>query len=266
MPSYVVTGAARGIGLQFVKHFSADSANQVFAIVRNKSTATFLQELGKSNVTIIEADVTDPKALSAAAAEVAKATGNKLDYLINNAGSSTNPGFAIDTFPTPEALENDLLANIKANTISVAHSTNAFLPLLKNGSSKKVLTVSSGAGNVNVTLKTDVAAQVGYSVAKAAMNMVVAKFAAQYRDDGFVFLSICPGMVDTSATKTSPPTPGELEEYKMLGKSFSKIEGTPPPPLSTEEAVKGLMKVFDSWPIERSGMSVSRHGSEVWEV
>ncbi|KAK7063705.1 hypothetical protein R3P38DRAFT_2756566 [Favolaschia claudopus] len=96
MSSYVVTGASRGIGLEFVKQLSANDKNQVFAVVRNKSKATFLQDLSRKNVTIVEADVTDAKALGLAAAEVAKATGNKLDYLINNAGSSTNPGFTLD--------------------------------------------------------------------------------------------------------------------------------------------------------------------------
>ncbi|KAK7026195.1 hypothetical protein R3P38DRAFT_1027529 [Favolaschia claudopus] len=203
MPSYVVTGASRGIGLQFVKHLSADENNQVFAVVRNKSTATFLQELGRKNVTIVQADVTDPKALNAAAAEVAKATNNKLDYLINNAGSSNMPGHTISTFPTPEALENDLLENFKGNAISVVHSTNAFLPLLKNGSTKKVLTLSSALGHLGFTRESNAAGQVSYGIAKAALNMVIAKFAADLREEGVLFLAICPGMVDTSSTKAS---------------------------------------------------------------
>ncbi|KAJ7819904.1 hypothetical protein B0H14DRAFT_3876460 [Mycena olivaceomarginata] len=201
MPSYVITGASRGLA----QIRQAAKRRQVFAVVRNKTNATNLHALSKNNVTILEANVTDPKALKLAAVEVSKATGNKLDYLINNAGSSTNPGFTLDQFPSTEAVENDLLDNFKTNTISVVHSTNAFLPLLKNGSTKKAKP-----------------RQPSYSIAKAALNMVVAKYAAQFKSEGFFFLAMSPGIVDVSGTKESGPTAGALEEFKMLTKAVAK--------------------------------------------
>lgn len=36
-----------------------------------------------------------------------------------------------------------------------------------------------------------------YSVGKAAANMVVTKFGAEYARQGVLFMSICPGVVDT---------------------------------------------------------------------
>ncbi|KAK7063713.1 NAD(P)-binding protein [Favolaschia claudopus] len=253
MPSYVVTGASRGIGLQFVKHLSANDENQVFAIVRNKSTAKFLHELCESrgNVTILEADVTDAKALNLAAAEVAKATDNKLDYLINNAGSSTLPGFTIDQLSARQCKLN-----------SVVHSTNAFLPLLKNGSTKKVLTLSSGVGHLGFTLQSGMAGSVSYAIAKAALNMAVAKFAVQYKAEGFVFLSINPGSVDTSATQVAPWPAGGVKEIEMLMAGLSNIMPTIPPPISTEESVRMQLEVFYNWPIERSGEMVSHFGND----
>ncbi|KAK7063729.1 hypothetical protein R3P38DRAFT_2756588 [Favolaschia claudopus] len=245
-------------GLQFVKHLSANDENQVFAIVRNKSTANLLRELSRSNVTIVEADVTDATALNAAAAEVAKATNNKLDYLINNTGSNTMPGLTIDRLisPTPEAFEKDLQENLKNNAISVVHSTNAFLPLLKNGSTKKVLTLSSTVGHMGFTLQSDLTASVTYAMAKTAMN-IVAKFATIYRADGFIFLSICPGMVDTSPTQTAPPPAGMVAEFKLITESLSKTMSTIPPPISVEESVRMQLEVFNNWPLERSGEMVS---------
>ncbi|KAJ6486044.1 hypothetical protein C8R47DRAFT_979867 [Mycena vitilis] len=204
MSSYVVTGASRGIGLEYVKQLSANDKDIVFALVRNKTTATHLNKLGRNNLTILEADVTDPKALELAAAAVSRATGGKLDYLINNAAMPHLSGLTLDQFPSPEALETDLLVNFKNNTISVVHCTNAFLPLLKNGSAKKVITLSSGVADSGFTLSGESPGQVGYSISKAALNMVVAKYAAQYKADGFVFLALCPGTVDTSATATGP--------------------------------------------------------------
>lgn len=36
-----------------------------------------------------------------------------------------------------------------------------------------------------------------YTVDKAAMNVIVAKYAAEYGKDGVLFMSISPGVVDT---------------------------------------------------------------------
>ena len=38
-----------------------------------------------------------------------------------------------------------------------------------------------------------------YSIVKTAMNMTVAKFSAQYSEEGVLFMSVAPGLVDTGA-------------------------------------------------------------------
>lgn len=38
-----------------------------------------------------------------------------------------------------------------------------------------------------------------YSITKAAMNMTLAKFSAQYSEAGVLFMSVAPGLVDTGA-------------------------------------------------------------------
>ncbi|KAJ7361040.1 hypothetical protein DFH08DRAFT_767764 [Mycena albidolilacea] len=243
--------------LEFVKQLSADSENKVFAVVRNKANATNLHALSKNNVTILEADVTDPKALKLAAVEVSKATGNKLDYLINNAGSSTNPGFTLDQFPSAEAVENDLLDNFKTNTISVVHSTNAFLPLLKNGSTKKVLSMSSGLGDLDFTLAGEAVAQPSYSIAKAALNMVVAKYAAQFKSEGFVFLAMSPGIVDVSGTN-------ESGQFKMLTKAVAKAAPDFKGPITPEESVRRQLEVLNRWTVEDTGAFISHLGNKQW--
>ncbi|KAF7347284.1 NAD(P)-binding protein [Mycena venus] len=265
MSSYVVTGASRGIGLEFVKQLSSNSENQVFAIVRNKATATRLQDLSRNNVIMLESDVTDAEALNLAAAEVSKATINKLDYLINNAGSATASGVTLDRYPSPEAVEKDLLDDFKNNAISVVHTINAFLPLLENGSAKKVLTLSSGIGDLDLTLAGEGnIALASYAIAKAALNMVVAKYAALFKADGFVFLAISPGLVDVSATKESPPTAGALEEMKMLSKGIPKVAPHFKGPITPEESVKMQLEVFNRWTVEETGAFVSHFGNKQW--
>jgi NAD(P)-dependent dehydrogenase (short-subunit alcohol dehydrogenase family) len=86
----------------------------------------------------------------------------------------------------------------KINTIGVVHTINAFLPLLRQGSVKKVISLSSGVGDLDFTLQTESGATPSYCISKAALNMVVAKYAAQFKEEGFVFLAISPGLVDTA--------------------------------------------------------------------
>lgn len=106
MPSYVVTGASRGLGVRsqagvlswnnprslafkyaYIKHLAQDPSNTVVGLVRNKSdTEKRIAKDGfKENLHIFEADIVDMKALHMAAAETAKLSGGSLDVLINNA-------------------------------------------------------------------------------------------------------------------------------------------------------------------------------------
>jgi NAD(P)-dependent dehydrogenase (short-subunit alcohol dehydrogenase family) len=91
-------------------------------------------------------------------------------------------------------------AQFQINVIGVVHTINAFLLLLRQGVAKKVVTLSSGMGDTELVLKAGFPNQAPYAISKAALNMVVAKYAAEYNDEGLVFLAISPGLVDT-ATK-----------------------------------------------------------------
>ncbi|KAJ7223950.1 hypothetical protein C8J57DRAFT_1391050 [Mycena rebaudengoi] len=262
MASYVVTGAARGIGLEFVTQLSADSNNTVFALVRNKSTANELNNLSSNNISIIEADITDSTALQAAASEVSKATGGKLDYLINNAAyRSASGGFSLDEFPSDEALEQELMNNFKVNTVGVVHTINAFLPLLRLGSAKKVISLSSGMGDLDLTITTEHSGQGPYAISKAALNMVVAKYAVKYKAEGFVFLAISPGVVNTLV---APPTAQQIEHGKTLKMRILKVAPDFKGPITPKESVALQLDVIREWKVENTGAFVSQFGNKQW--
>ncbi len=69
---------------------SVDPKNQVFAIIRSRATAGPLEELAAKhkNIHIVVTDISDPRKLDQAAAEVSEVTGGSLDVLILNAGSA----------------------------------------------------------------------------------------------------------------------------------------------------------------------------------
>jgi NAD(P)-dependent dehydrogenase (short-subunit alcohol dehydrogenase family) len=87
MPSYLITGASRGLGYGFLQSLSRDPSNTIIGLVRNISaTRAKLSADGLTNVHLVEADITDSAALARAAKEAEKFLGGKgLDVLVNNA-------------------------------------------------------------------------------------------------------------------------------------------------------------------------------------
>ena len=155
MPSYVVTGANRGLGYAFVKHLAAIEGNTVIGIARKKQEAE--ERLAKDNIKnvhILAADITDVKAIQAAADETARIAGGSLDVLINNAAlvSDKSRWKTLIDFE-PETLEEELVASFRANVVGPAHTINAFLPLIRKGQQKKVITLSTGMADLDLVNK-----------------------------------------------------------------------------------------------------------------
>jgi NAD(P)-dependent dehydrogenase (short-subunit alcohol dehydrogenase family) len=85
LPSALITGANRGLGLEFARQYLAE-AWQVYAACRDPNSASELRQLAdgtEQKLWIIALDVIDPVSITAAAAEL---EGRPIDVLINNAG------------------------------------------------------------------------------------------------------------------------------------------------------------------------------------
>jgi len=264
MPSYAVSGASRGLGLEFVRQLSEVSDNVVFALVRDKTTATRVVDLGRANVHILEAPLSDFDALKSAAEAVSKITGGKLDILINNASHQQNfrQVCQVDNYPSQELLEKDIKDSFDVNCLGLIRTTNAFLPLLRAGSLKKVITLHSGVGDVELTLDKEVGFVVAYSISKAAENMAVAKFAVALKSEGFVFLNLSPGMVDTRVT---PPNEDDVEFMKAIGATLARLGLLEKygKPSTAQESVGLMLKVIDKVTVKDTGSALSQHGTKV---
>ncbi|KAG9097960.1 hypothetical protein FS749_005022 [Ceratobasidium sp. UAMH 11750] len=152
--SYLVTGASKGIGLEFVNQLSAAPDTIVFGLVRNLDTSVKLRDLQnqRKNVHIVTADITNVQELDDAVKQVSSVTGGSLDWLINNAGYIEPHHFFL-SFPEypAEAMASDMRAAYEVNVIGVAQTINAFLPLLRAGKAKKVIALGSGIGDDEFT-------------------------------------------------------------------------------------------------------------------
>jgi hypothetical protein len=70
---------------------------------------------------------------------------------------------------------------------------NAFLPLLERGPTKKVMMISSFAADINFIVNSGYPTSASYSAYESAVNIVNAKYAAEFREKAFVFSSIITG-------------------------------------------------------------------------
>ena len=93
-----------------------------------------------------------------------------------------------------------MLDLFKVNAIGNIHLFNLIIPQVLKGRAKKVIAISSGFADKELTAKFNIYNSAPYAISKAALDMVVASFSAQYSKDGVLFMAISPGMVDTGNT------------------------------------------------------------------
>jgi NAD(P)-dependent dehydrogenase (short-subunit alcohol dehydrogenase family) len=270
MPSYVITGVSKGLGWEFLRQLSSDANNTVIGIVRDKpgTDKRVSEELkGRSNISILQADMVDYDALERAAADAARILGGRLDYLISNAGYVSMFDFASPLGvlgSTPRELEDDLLKSLRTNAIGNIHLYNLFMPLILEGQVKKVINISTGHADMELVRKYDIDVAPLYSISKTAMDMVTSKFSAQYREAGVLFLGISPGAVDVGRS-------GELteEQQKAMMDMFQKFQRFAPHftgPATPESSVRSVIGVWEKCSVENGdgGAVLSHLGNRQW--
>lgn len=92
-----------------------------------------------------------------------------------------------------------LIDLFRTNCIGNIHLFNMFTPLILKGKIKKVIAISSGLADIEPMRTFNFTENPPYAISKAALNAAVAKFSAEYAKQGVLFISICPGPVDTGS-------------------------------------------------------------------
>ncbi|PHH86368.1 hypothetical protein CDD83_10353 [Cordyceps sp. RAO-2017] len=270
MPSYVITGVSRGLGFEFLRQLCQDSGNTVIGLVRDKPSTDkrVADELkAPSNVHVLQADITDYSSLEKAVAAVSEITGGSLDYLVANAGfvSTWDAYDPIGVLgQSPQKLEEDFLRSFRTNVIANIHLINLFMPLILRGRVKKVIHVSTGHADLDPIKDYDADVASGYAMSKAAMNVAVAKFSAQYRKDGVLFISISPGVVDTG--HHADATPEQMQSLGIMGQKFMKYAPHFRGPIPADESIRAVVSVWEKASVEKGdgGSYVSHYGNKQW--
>jgi len=196
----ICSGANQGIGFETAKNLILSDNYHVILGSRDptkgsKSAKALLDLSGiKGTASWIQIDVTNDKSVDEAASQIASQYG-KLDILVNNAGiiAMTNP-------PNREAFRKVLDVNV----VGALSSTEAFLDLLRKGSEKRLVFVSSSMGSITHAAdpKSPYYNPHGteYRTSKAAVNMLIVMYLARLKDEGFKVLGADPGLCATNFT------------------------------------------------------------------
>ncbi|KAI8375068.1 4-dihydrotrisporin dehydrogenase [Choanephora cucurbitarum] len=229
--TYIVTGASRGLGLEFVKQIIANG-NRVFACARNPNNALELAKLvDNQKVFAVKMDADDEASIKAAAEEINAKAPEGIDVLINNAGMLSAMGSTFET-----CTKDDLLKTLMTNVVGVNEATKAFVPLLRKGSTKKILNMSSILGSIElVDTGNGDSFGVPYGVSKAALNMLTKSTAMTLANEGFIVYASHPGWVQTD----------------MGGKQA---------PLTTEDSIRGQLSIIDRLSAEDNGKYMDYQG------
>ena len=96
-----------------------------------------------------------------------------------------------------EPLEKDLQESLEINLLAVIKTVQAFIPLIRQGNEKKVLSISTGMADPDLINATEIDFAAPYAISKGALNVAVAKYNALYKKEGILFFAISPGYVTT---------------------------------------------------------------------
>ncbi|GFS93666.1 uncharacterized protein NPIL_176161 [Nephila pilipes] len=208
--SVLVTGANRGIGLEFVRQLVAlpKPPRFVFATYRDRNSVEALKKIRETTkgtqVLLIKMDIREADQIEAARKIVEDMVGDRgLNLLINNAGALKWTGF-------PEITEEDLLFHFSTNTVGPVMVLKEMLPLLQRAATQKsagmsvsraaVLNISSMGGSItSLTEQTpkEFLKVMGYRTSKAALNMAMKVVALTVKEKGVLVVNMCPGWVKT---------------------------------------------------------------------
>ena len=211
----VVTGANRGIGLEFCKQILAKSdGNSVVASCREPSAATDLtalqKEMGASRLAIVALDVADEKSIAKwaeglAALEPVKAHDGSISVVINNAGTTGTDGYS--KWELQDMTADEMMHVYRINTIGPMLVTQQ---LVKRG---LVGSVAGSPPEGPVSLVGNVTSKVGsvddngsgkgyaYRASKAALNIVNKSMSIDLADRGVWCQLLHPGWVRTRMTE-----------------------------------------------------------------
>jgi NAD(P)-dependent dehydrogenase (short-subunit alcohol dehydrogenase family) len=184
----VVTGGARGIGLETARQLVAGGLRVVLTARERERAETAARSLGDATTAIGRSlDVTDSHSVDSLARFVGAELG-RVDVLVNNAGVALDkwvPALSLDV--------QRLRATLETNFVGAFACSQALVPLMKQRNYGRIVNMSSQLGSL---------ARMGgftlaYRASKVALNALTRALAAELEEWNILVNSVCPGWVRT---------------------------------------------------------------------
>ncbi len=231
MPTVLITGANRGLGLEFAKQYAVEGW-QTIATARQLGKSDTLRQLASkhSNLSLHELNIADDVSIQ----DFADArNGKPIDVLLHNSGIYPREGQKIgeiDYDGWREALETNLFGTIKL--------TEALIDNVAASERKQIAAISTSMASLRGVQGSSVA-QAGtsyqYRTSKTALNMALSILAKELEPRGISVVMIDPGWVQTDM-------------------------GGPHAQLTPEQSIAGIRKVLAGNPMEISGKFIGHDG------
>jgi NAD(P)-dependent dehydrogenase (short-subunit alcohol dehydrogenase family) len=228
MPTALVTGVNRGLGLEFIKQYS-QAGWQVIGTCRDLGSAVEASGLADvaSNIELYPLEMTSAEAIAGFAKTLKD---RPIDHLVLNAGVMAEKAQVLG-----ELEQEDFVHAMSVNTVSPALMIQAFRPQVAASEKKLIVGMSSILGSIAGNSDGGL---YSYRASKAALNAVVKSAASDLAGEGITVIAMHPGWVQTD----------------MGGEGAT---------ITTGVSISGMLKVFDGLSAEDSGRFLTYDGSEL---
>lgn len=228
MPSIIITGANRGLGLEFARQFAA-AGWRVHGCARNPQQAQDLRALAKqhTNVSCHGVDVRDHKQIDALAGDMSH---EAIDIVLNNAGIAHHTGEEFGALDYAAWMES-----FQINTLACAKMAEAFAPHIARSEKRLIVAITSLMGSMADNRS---GGYYPYRSSKAALNAVIKSLSVDLKSHGIGALALHPGWVKTDM-------------------------GGPNAEITTEVSVRGMRKVIDGFTLKDTGKFFDYSGKEL---
>ena len=222
----LITGANRGIGLEFCKQYASDGWN-VIACCRKPADASELSKLAlqHNNLQIVSLDVSDFAQIDALALQLKD---EKIDVLINSAGVYARGKFGDIDY-------DEWAMSFKINSMALLKMAEAFVQHVAKSQLKKMAVLTSKMGSIDDNTSGE---SYIYRSSKTAVNMVMKNLSIDLKPYGISVVTLHPGWVQTDM-------------------------GGPNGLISVQKSVTGLRRVIEDLSLETTGQFVDYEGKTI---
>jgi len=228
MPSIIITGTSRGLGLEFARQY-AEADWRVYACCRAPKNVPELRSLTTRypNLSVHGLDVTDHQQIDALAGDLAP---EPIDIVLNNAGVAQDGGEMFGDIDYDAWLDS-----FRVNSIAAAKMAEAFVIQVARSEKRLMVAVTSLMGSMSDNRS---GGYYPYRSSKTALNAVMKSLSVDLKPRKIGALVLHPGWVKTD-----------------MGGSNAEI--TP------EVSVHGMRKVIDGFTLKDTGKFFNYDGKEL---